>query len=88
MNVLFYEYILRMAISCYSLYLECTDNILYRLITVSVKIVQYAKKPLASKLRNLCIYLFLVLSIALAVLICIKHKKRSYHHLFLLPLSL
>lgn len=28
MNVLFYEYILRMAISCYSLYLECTDNIL------------------------------------------------------------
>ena len=29
MNVVFYEYILRMAISCYSLYLECTDNILY-----------------------------------------------------------
>ena len=42
MNVLFYEYILRMAISCYSLYLECTDNILYRLITVSVKIVIYS----------------------------------------------
>ena len=42
MNVLFYEYILRMAISCYSLYIECTDNILYRLITVSVKIVIYS----------------------------------------------
>ena len=42
MNVLFYEYILRMAISSYSLYLECTDNILYRLITVSVKIVIYS----------------------------------------------
>lgn len=42
MNVLFMKYILRMAISCYSLYLECTDNILYRLITVSVKIVIYS----------------------------------------------
>ena len=42
MNVLFCEYILRMAISCYSLYLKCTDNVLYRLITVSVEIVIYS----------------------------------------------
>lgn len=36
MNVLFYEYRLRMANLCYSLYLKRTDNLFYGLISMSI----------------------------------------------------
>ena len=53
MNVLFCEYRLRIAISCYTLYLKRTNNIPYRLITVSVEIVIY---PFCHLYRNRWIY--------------------------------